>query len=117
ERPAAELVDAEARSQRFLFGQCAAVDAPEKEVEQALARGCIVERVAVQRRLRRLADEVLQPVAGRGQALEEEGIDGAVAAGGLRRVQVPSLIEAARERMAHVLRVPPPGGVHRARIL
>src|SRR5204863_8759378 len=75
----------------------------------------VVEGVTVQRRLRRLADEVLQPLAGRREAAEEEGVDRAVTAGELSRMQVPTLVEPVDERVAGVVGVKTPGRVHRAR--
>src|SRR3981189_805919 len=110
----AQLLERDAGDERLFLRECAAVDAAEEEVEQALAGGGVVEHVAHQRRLRGLADEVLQPLARRGQALEEEAVDGAIAARELGGVQVPALVEAVHQRVARVVRVQAPGGVDRA---
>ena len=71
----------------------------------------------MQRGLRGLVDEVLQPVDGGGEAAKEEGVHGAIAAGELPRVQVPALVEAVGERVADVVCVQSPRGVDGARVL
>src|SRR5437764_3948101 len=91
EAPAAQLLEGDAGRQRFFLAERAAARAAQEEVEQPLAGRRVVEGVAGERRLPEPGDEVAQPLARAGEAFEEEGVERAVAAGKLRRVQVPSL--------------------------
>src|SRR6478735_5659080 len=94
------------RSQTSLFDvtevDCAAVECAQKIVEQPLTGRRIVEHFTDQRGLRCLFDEVLQPFASAGQALEEERIAGGVAGGQLPGMQIPTLVEATLQRVADV---------------
>ena len=79
-RAAAEFLGGEARHrQRFLFGDRPGVESAQEEVEQPLARRRVIEDVADERRLRRLAHKVLEPDSGGVDALEEERVQRAVA--------------------------------------
>ena len=85
----------------------------QEEVEQSLARRGVVEHVPDERRLRGLRDEVRQARRRRGERLEIEGVHGGVTRDELGRVQVPSLVEAARQRVPDVARLELPRGVDR----
>ena len=64
-----------------------------------------------------LPDEIAQALRRAGEAFEEERVERAVAAGKLRGMQVPSLIEPVDQRMAQVVRVEPPRRMHRALVV
>src|ERR1043165_9413867 len=113
ERFAADLVEREPGRKRFLLGDRAARDAAQEVVEQALAGRRVVEHVADQGRLGGLVDEVAQPLGRRGEAVEEERVDRAVAGRQLRGMEVPALVEAVDQRVANVVGVEPPGREHR----
>ena len=76
ERAQLDLLRREARCGRDPRLDGARVQRAEEVVQQALAGGRVVEDVADQRGLRRLVDEVPQPIRGRREALEEEGVAG-----------------------------------------
>src|SRR5205814_8964919 len=99
------LVQRDPGGERLLLSERAAAGAAQEEIEQPLPRRRVVEGVARERRLPELADEVAQPLGRAGEAFEEEGIERAIAAGQLPRMQVPSLVEAVDERIAQVVRV------------
>src|SRR5260221_6441983 len=102
ERPAAQLVECEAGGQRFILRDRAAVQCAKEVVEQALAGGGVVEDIADERGLSCLLDEVVEPVRGRFQSLEEERVDGGVARRKLGGIEVPSLVVGVDERVADV---------------
>src|SRR5712692_10365211 len=91
-RTTAQLLHRQPRGQRFLLGDGAAVHRPQAIVEQALARGRVVEYVANQRGLSRLLDEIAQALGCRRESLQKERVDGGVARRKLGRSEVPSLI-------------------------
>ena len=102
---AAQLLEREARRERLLLGERAAVHAAQEVVEQALAGRGVVEDVADERRLAGLLDEVAQALGRGGEAFEEEGVDRGVARRQLRGVEVPALVVAVDERVADVVGV------------
>src|ERR671926_409816 len=111
ERAGAEFFEREAgQPQSFLFGERTGVEGAQEVVKEALTRR-VVEDVANEGSLGGLLDEVAQALRGGVEPFEEEGIDGGVASGELRGVQVPSLVEAVRERVARVREVETPGAV------
>src|SRR6185503_395155 len=112
ERARAQLLEGEpAPRRRLLLADGAAVDRAQEEVEQALPRRRVVEDVADERRLRRLGDEVGEPLRRRVEAVEEERVDRRVTDGQLRRVQVPALVEAQLERVLDVVVAELPGEI------
>lgn len=118
ERAGAQFVGGEAgEAQGFGFGERAGVGGAEEVVEEALTRGGVVEHVADEGGLGGLLDEVAEALGGGVESFEEEGVDGGVAGGELRGVQVPALIEAAGERVADVREVEPPRAVDGAAVL
>ena len=97
------------------FAVSARSDGAQEIVEQALT----VRRRRIRRRRAvacGLLDEVAEALARGVEAFEEEGIDGGVARGELRGVQVPALIEAAGERVLDVVVVDAPGAVDGATV-
>ena len=86
-------------------------------VQQTLAGCRVVEDLADERGLARFRDEVLEARGRRVETLQEERVERGVARRELRRVEVPTLVEAVRERVTHVVVVQLPGGVHRGPVL
>ncbi len=99
------------------FGDRAGANAAEEEAEQSLARRRLVEHAADELRVRRAIQECLEPRAGELDAFEIEARHRGVARDELRGVQIPALIEAARERMSDVSEVHHPPRVDRGRVL
>src|SRR4030095_1472182 len=100
ERAAAKLVEGQGAALGGVrLRERAAAHGAQEVIEQALAGGGVVEDVTDQRRLRRLADEVAQPLGGRVEALEKEGVERGVAARQLGGMEVPALVEALFERV------------------
>src|SRR5436305_14453151 len=98
ERAGAKLVRRKTcQTNRLLLRDGPAVDRAQEVVEKPLPRRCVVEHVADEGGARRLLDEVAQALRRGAEALEEEGIDGCIPDGELRRMQVPSLIKSVRE--------------------
>ena len=90
---------------------------PPQVVEQPLRRRRVVEDRAHPRGAGRLVQEPREPLADRGQPGQEVPVDHAVAGHELRRVQVPALVEAVLERVAHVGGVAAPRAVDRGPVL
>src|SRR6185295_12130202 len=99
------LLEAQPRGRRLLGSDGPAAEAAQEEIQQALARGGIVEHVALKRGLRRFLREGLETAQRRLEAFEEERVDGGVAGGQLRGVQVPALVVGMPQGMAHVVEV------------
>ena len=72
ERAPVQFLQRDAGGHGLGFGDGAAGDAAQEEVEQALAGGGVIEHVAAERGLGCGVDEAVQPPAGVVQALQEE---------------------------------------------
>ena len=112
----AEFGESQAGGFGFLFGEGSAAQSTEEVVEEALAGGGIVEHVSDEGGLGGFLDEVLETRGGDRQAFEKERVDGGVATGELRGVQIPTLIESVFERVPDVGGMKVPGPVDDFRI-
>ena len=110
-RARADFLERETGGERFLLGDGAAGDAAQKEVQEALARRRVVEDIAVKRRERRLFDKRFEPAGSRGQSFEEKRIDRGVTDDELRRMKVPSFVDAVAQRVQRVVECAPPRAV------
>src|SRR4029453_11885427 len=97
---------------RFVLPKRAAIYGAEEKVEESLTRRGVVEHVTDERRLRRALHEIPKPGALLLDSGEEKRIHGGIPGHELCRVQIPSLIEARLERMAHVVVMQPPRVMH-----
>ena len=94
------------------FGNCAASDTPQKEIEEALTGGGVIENITKQGGLGGFLHETLEASRGSGQGSEEEAINGGVAWDELRRMQVPAFVKALAERLQIVVEGQLPSSVH-----
>src|SRR5437870_9716004 len=99
------------KSQSFVFRQRAAIQRPQKIIQQALPGCRVVEDVPNQSCFRRLLDKIVQAFGGRIQTLEKESIDGRITSRQLRRMQIPTLVETSDERMLNVIVMKFPGAM------
>src|SRR5581483_11679629 len=117
ERAGLEIRLGQAGRLRFRERDRSAAEPAEEEIQQSLTGRGVVEYVADQSRLGGFVDEILQPCRGRFQALKEEKVYRHVAAGKLRRMQVPALVEAADERVLDMIEMHLPRAVNGLSVL
>ena len=116
-RSGAQFVARQAgKLQRFFFSERAAVDGPQKVIEQSLARGRIIKYITDQSSFRGLLNEVAQSFRSGVQALEKERIDRGITRRQLRRVQIPALIKTTNQRMLNVIVVQLPRAMNHTQI-
>src|SRR5579885_2751261 len=95
----------------LLFRDGPALHGPQERIQQPLAGGGVVEDLADARGLGRLLYKITQPPRGAFQVLQKEDIERGIARGKLGRMQIPALVEALRQGVAHVIVMQFPGAV------
>src|SRR5260370_29910098 len=98
ETPASQLLESQARRERLFLGDRAAVQRAQEVIQEALTGSGVVENVADERRLPGLLDEIAETVGSGGEAFQEEGVNGGVTRGKVRRIPIPPLVETVDQR-------------------